>query len=136
VRDFEGRKEAAMLKHILLYPWRLVPVAAQKRQRMSRAEAALWQELKGRKLLGMKFERQRPLDSCIVDFYCVRLGLAIDVDPVPTGEPYSALDERERDVRLRLSGVTVLRFSDDEVVHNLDGVLSRIRQTVRYLPLR
>ena len=107
-----------MLKHILFYPWRLVPVAAQRRQRMTHAEAALWQELKGRRLLGMKFERQRPIDRYIVDFYCVRLGLAIDVDPISTDEQYSVHRERERDV------------------HNLDGVLSRIRQTVRYLPLR
>lgn len=125
-----------MLKHILFYPWRLVPVAAQMRRRMTRAEAALWQELKGRKLLGVKFERQRPIDRYIVDFYCVRLGLAVDVDPISTDEQFSVHQERERDVRLRLGGVTVLRFSDDEVVHNLDGVLSRIRQTVRYLPLR
>ncbi len=125
-----------MLKHILFYPWRLVPVAAQMRQRMTPAESALWQELKGRKLLGVKFERKRPIDRYVVDFYCVRFGLAIDVDPISTDERFSVHHERERDVRLRLGGVTVLRFSDDEVVHNLDGVLSRIRQTVRYLPLR
>jgi very-short-patch-repair endonuclease len=111
-------------------------VAAQMRQRMTPAEAVLWQELKGRKLLGVKFERKRPIDRYVVDFYCVRLGLAIDVDPISTDERFSVHHERERDVRLRLGGVTVLRFSDDEVVHNLDGVLSRIRQTVRYLPLR
>jgi len=58
------------------------------------------------------------------------------VDPITTDESFSVHRERERDVRLRLSGVTVLRFSDDEVVHNLDGVLSRIRHAVRYLPLR
>lgn len=125
-----------MLKHILFYPWRLVPVAARMRRRMTRAETILWQELRRRKLLGMKFERQRPIDRYIVDFYCVRLGLAIDVDPVAALDDYNVHDERERDVRLRLGGVTVLRFSDDEVVHNLDGVLSRIRQAVRYLPLR
>jgi len=125
-----------MLKHILFYPWRLVPVAARMRGRMTRAEALLWQELRGRKLLGMKFERRRPIDRSIVDFYCPRLGLAIDVDPISTAELFSVHEERERDVRLRLGGVTVLRFSDDEVLHNLDGVLSRIRQTVRYLPLR
>ena len=125
-----------MLKHILFYPWRLVPVAAQMRERMTPAEGTLWQELKGRKLLGMKFERKRPIDHYVVDFYCARLGLSIDVDPISTDEQFSIHHERERDVRLRLGGVTVLRFSDDEVVHNLDGVLSRIRQTVRYLPLR
>lgn len=125
-----------MLKHIGFYPWRLVIYAGDRRKRMSRAEVALWGELKGRKLLGLKFERQRPVDRYVVDFYCARLGLAIEVDPISTDETYSVHRERERDVRLRLVGVTVLRFSDDEVVHNLDGVLSRIRQAVRYLPLR
>lgn len=125
-----------MLKHILFYPWRLVPMAARMRRRMTRAESILWQSLKGRRLLGAKFERQRPIDRCVVDFYCVRLGLAIDVDPVAVDGRFDVHDERERDVRLRLSGVTLLRFSDDEVVHDLDGVLSRIRRTIRYLPAR
>lgn len=125
-----------MLRHIGFYPWRLVVYAGDARKRMTRAEMALWHELKGRKLLGLKFERRRPVDRYVVDFYCPRLALAIDVDPISTDSNFSVHRERERDVRLRLSGVTVLRFSDDEVVHNLDGVLSRIRGAVRYLPLR
>lgn len=125
-----------MLKHIAFYPWRLVPLAGELRRRMTAAQTILWRELKGRRLLGFKFERQRPIDRHIVDFYCGRLALAIEVDPITTDEAYSVHRVRERDVRLRLSGVTVLRFSDEEVVHNLDGVLSRIRHTVRYLPLR
>lgn len=125
-----------MLKHVGFFPWRLVIYAGDRRKRMTRAEAALWQELKGRKLLGLKFERQHPIDRCVVDFYCARLGLAIEVDPICIESHGGLHRERERDVRLRLSGVTVLRFSDDEVAHNLVGVLSRIRQAVRYLPLR
>lgn len=125
-----------MLRHIGFYPWRLVVYAGDARKRMTRAEMALWHELKGRKLLGLKFERRRPIDRYVVDFYCARLALAIEVDPISTDESFSVHRERERDMRLRLSGVTVLRFSDDEVVHNLDGVLSRIRGAVRYLPLR
>lgn len=125
-----------MLRHIGFYPWRLVIYAGDMRKRMSAAESALWRELKGRKVLGLKFERRRPIDRYVVDFYCARLGLAVEVDPITTDESFSVHRERERDVRLRLGGVTVLRFSDDEVVHNLDGVLSRIRHAVRYLPLR
>jgi len=125
-----------MLRHIGFYPWRLVVYAGEMRRRISPAEAALWRELKGKKILGLKFERQRPIDRYVVDFYCVRLGVAIDVDSITTDESFSVHRERERDVRLRLGGVTVLRFSDDEVIHNLDGVLSSIRHAVRYLPLR
>lgn len=125
-----------MLRHIGWYPWRLIVYAGESRKRMTPAEALLWRELKGRRLLGLKFESKRPVDRYVVDFYCARLGLAIDVDPITTDESFSVHRERERDVRLRLSGVAVLRFSDDEVVHNLDGVVSRIRQSVRYLPLR
>ena len=105
------------------------------RRPMSRAECALWRELRGRRLLGFRFERQRAIERYIVSFYCPDLALAIEID-APAGEDASYGYERERDVRLRLWGVAVLRFSEDEVLHNLDGVIAKIRQSIRYLPWR
>lgn len=125
-----------MLRPLDYYPWRLVVFARHLQRRMTRAETLLWSELKGRKLQGLKFERQRPVDRYLVDFYCSRFALAIEVEAQVRDGRDCIHHLRERDVRLRLGGVTVLRFSDDEVLHDLNAVLSRIRHTVRYLPLR
>jgi len=106
------------------------------RKPMTVAEARLWKELRGRTLMGYRFERQRIVDRYIVSFYCAEVALAIEVDP-PIGEDVLTNSyERERDVRLRLSGVAVLRFSEAEILHNIDGVLSKIRHCIRCLPWR
>ena len=99
------------------------------------AEALLWPELKARRLLGYRFERRCPLDRYTVDFYSRELHLAIDLVgcPAPWRED---CDEMERTIRLRLCGVTYLPFAEQEVLHNLDGVVARIRQSIRYLPLK
>ena len=125
-----------MVLRIISYHWGLVARACELRKPMTRAESIVWNELKGRKLLGCRFERQHPIDRYIVDFYCRELSLAIEVDGLNRDDPPLHQYDRERDVRLRLCGVAVLRFTEDEVVHNLDGVLARIRQSIRYLPWR
>ena len=106
------------------------------RKPMTPAEAALWKELRGRKVMGYRFERQRMLDRYVASFYCAEVALAVEVDgPIGDDVPIHRY-ERERDVRLRLSGVAVLRFSEEEVLHNIDGVLTSIRQCLRCLPWR
>ena len=99
------------------------------------AEALLWGELKGRRLLGYRFARRCPLDRYTVDFYSRELHLAVDL--IGAAAPWQgACDEMERTIRLRLCGVTYLPFAEQEVVHNLDGVVARIRRSIRYLPLK
>lgn len=100
---------------------------------MGRAEALLWAELKGRRLMGYRFERRRQVDRYVVDFYCRDLHLAVDIVGNRTPWPDPCMDE-ERAIRLRLSGLRYLVFSEEEILHNLDGVLSRIRQAIRSLP--
>lgn len=102
------------------------------RTRMSRAEALLWNELKSRRLLGYRFVRRREVDRYVVDFYCSELRLAVDI--VAEASWHGRCVESDRSIRLRLCGVTFLPFAEEEVLHNLDGVVSRILQAVRYLP--
>jgi very-short-patch-repair endonuclease len=125
-----------MIRHITSYSWRLLALASEPRRPPRPAQRRLWAELKARKVGGCRFLRQHSIDRYVVDFYCRDVALAIQVD-APNRDDRAACDaERERDVRLRLCGVAVLRFTDDEVMHNLEGVLARIRQAVRYLPWR
>ena len=77
---------------------------------------------------GYDFDRQRPIDNFIVDFYCKDIQLAIEVD----GEShYGNLDRDEKkDKRLSELGVTVLRFDDLDVRHKLDKVLESIEKWI------
>lgn len=77
---------------------------------------------------GYDFDRQRPIDNYIVDFYCKDLQLAIEVD----GESHYGNPERDnkKDIKLKELGVTVLRFDDLDVRHKLDKVLEAIEKWI------
>jgi len=82
---------------------------------MTLSEVLLWQELKGKQMLGYDFDRQRPIDEYIIDFYCKDLQLSIEID----GESHTHEEVAENDVvrqkRLEELGVRFLRFDDLEV---------------------
>jgi very-short-patch-repair endonuclease len=120
-----------MTQHIIPYARHLKIFGRDLRMRMTRAEAILWRELKGRRMFGCAFDRQHPIDHFIVDFYCKSLALVIEVDGITHDNDRAVRYDERRQVRLASLGVTVLRFTDDEVVHNLDGVLTAIRRWVR-----
>jgi len=88
-------------------------------------ERLLWQHLRKRQMLGLKFRRQQPVDNYIVDFICLENKLVIEVD----GGQHSSQQEedRERDRDLERSGFKVLRFWNNEVLENMEGVLEKIR---------
>lgn len=81
-------------------------------------------------MMGYDFDRQRPIDQFIVDFYCKALHLAIEVD----GSSHDSLEAQERDherqVRLEALGVSFLRFRDEQVKQNIDDVCQAIRQWI------
>ncbi len=89
------------------------------------AEQRLWRLLRDRRL-GAKFRRQHSIGPYVVDFYCPRLRLAIELD----GGQHFHPDEIDRDARrtvyLRARGVRVLRFHNVELLGETDGVLERI----------
>jgi very-short-patch-repair endonuclease len=92
------------------------------------AEVILWKELKGKKMRGYDFHRQKPIDNYIVDFFCSDLSLAIEVD----GCSHDAKTEydKEREKRLRSLGVEFLRFNDLDVKSNLRGVVMAIEDWI------
>ncbi|GAK52433.1 hypothetical protein U14_03684 [Candidatus Moduliflexus flocculans] len=67
-------------RNIIPYNPNLVPLAKQLRQNMTLAEVLLWNHLKQKQMRGYDFDRQRPIDEYIVDFYCKDLMLAIEID--------------------------------------------------------
>lgn len=88
------------------------------RQAMTPAETALWQALRDRRLLGLKFRRQVPLGPRIVGFYCVEQRLAVEVDG-PAPDPVFERWLEDRSIR-------ILRFTPAELQAGLSGCLRRI----------
>lgn len=72
---------------------------------MTPGEVSLWQYLKKKQLLGYDFDRQRPIDQFIVDFYCKALKLAIEIDGASHNGEAAQAQDRERQDRLESRGI-------------------------------
>jgi very-short-patch-repair endonuclease len=94
----------------------------------------LWRELEGRQILGYEFDRAYAIQRDRVAFYCEALRLAVDVERIISKDVRALHSANRRSSRLARLGVQVLRFTDDEVMHNLDGVVANIRRWVRGNP--
>jgi very-short-patch-repair endonuclease len=82
-------------------------------------------------MYGFDFDRQRPIDNYIVDFYCKDLMLAIEIDGITHDSVSSQTHDLKRQKRLEDLGVQFLRFLDDEVRNNLEGVYSVINEWIK-----
>ena len=93
---------------------------------MTDAEQALWLKVRGKQFKGYPFYRQKPIGRFIVDFYCPKGNLAIELDG---GQHYSQegkVKDNQRDHVLKEMGLRVLRFSDRDVFENMEAVLETI----------
>lgn len=111
------------------YNPKLKPLARELRKNSTLSEVILWNQLKARKIDGYQFMRQKPIDEYIVDFYCNKLNLVIEID----GDSHSrkAEEDQIRQRKLESLGLSFLRFYDSDVKKNLDGVLTVIRNWIR-----
>ena len=100
------------------------------RNNMTEAEKILWDELKNRQVFEARFRRQHPIDIFIVDFYCHKFKLAIEID----GEIHLKKkiieydDGRTHDIEKL--GVRILRFTNDQIFNNIDIVLQEILESI------
>jgi very-short-patch-repair endonuclease len=111
-----------------------IPGARVLRTTSTHAEALLWEALRGRKLGGIKFRRQHPIGPFVADFCCAERRLVVELD----GEVHATQRERdvERDALLHQAGYTVIRFTNEQVLHDLQAVLGAIDQVSWQLPPR
>jgi len=93
---------------------------------MTEAEKLLWSQIRSKQLKSRQFYRQRIIGDYVVDFYCPKASLIIELDG---GQHYSEEGiekDKIRDDYLNEQGYKVLRFSDREIFENLSGVIERI----------
>lgn len=99
--------------------------AKELRQNMTLAERQLWQQLRANRLDGWHFRRQQIIDGFIVDFYCDKAALVVEVDG-PVHQDQREADA-QRDAVLQARGLRVLRFSNQQVIDAMQTVLDAIR---------
>lgn len=112
------------------YDPRLKSLARVLRNNSTKAEVILWQHLRGRRMLEWDFHRQKPVGGRIIDFYCPRLRLAIEIDGLTHMLEEIAEDDRNRESELENQGIRVLRFWNEEVFKDIGSVLRKIEAAV------
>jgi very-short-patch-repair endonuclease len=105
-------------------PTYIVKSAQNMRSRMTTAEGLLWKRLSNG-FDGVRFRRQYAIGNHIVDFYCRKLRLIVEISR--TGHPV----QKERDAFLRACGYTVLRFEEKEILDDFPGIVSAIGLRIR-----
>jgi len=102
--------------------------ARQLRSEQTDAERVLWNVLRNRQVLNLKFRRQHPIGNYIADFCCIEKGLIIELDGSQHVERVAQDEERTR--WLNSQGFQVLRFWNDEVTSNPEGAVEQIRNHI------
>ena len=98
---------------------------------MPKAEVILWSRLKGKKMNGFKFRRQYGAGPFVVDFYCPRLKLAIEVDGDSHFEEGAEEYDKRRQKYIEKIGIKFLRITNTDVYENLNGVMQIIFEKIQ-----
>ena len=103
------------------------------RKNMTLAEKILWRKLRDKKIFRTKFRKQHPIWIFIVDFYCHEYKLAIEVD----GEVHKDKNQGEYDLgrtaELDKYGIKVIRFTNDQIIYDINSVLTKILEIITEL---
>jgi very-short-patch-repair endonuclease len=114
----------------LPYNKNLKEFSRKLRNNSTLGEILLWKQLRAGCMMDYTFNRQKPLDRYIVDFYCKPLNLVIEIDGAYHFEPKQRVKDAERQKLLEEMGLYFLRFTDQEVRKDMDFVLKAIREYV------
>jgi very-short-patch-repair endonuclease len=115
---------------MLPYDPRLKARARSLRANLTDAERCLWARLRRKQILGVQFYRQKPLGRYIADFYAPAARLVVEVDGSQHSEPLQFEHDRRRTAYLKGQGLQVLRFTDRQVLLELDAVAEEIFRAV------
>ena len=117
-------------RRIIPYNPKLKKLARELRNNSTKSEIILWLKLKSKQMHGYDFHRQKPIDNYIVDFFCAELMLAIEID----GYSHDLIEVHNKDTIkekvLRGFNIAIFRFSDKQVLEDMDNVLRAIEQYI------
>lgn len=118
------------MKKKTIYPYnpKLKERARYLRNNSTLSEVLLWKQLRNKQMLGYDFDRQKPIDNYIIDFFCNELKLAIEID----GDSHldKVEEDKNRKQKIEKYGIRFLRFSDLEVKKNIHNVLYTIKDWI------
>jgi very-short-patch-repair endonuclease len=105
------------------------------RRSMSKAEVLLWGHLSRKQILGYKFRRQYGVDQYVIDFYCPKLKLAVEIDGPSHVEDGAGEYDKMRQSYIEALGIRFLRFQNDEIYEDMQSVLESIATRIRSLTI-
>ena len=118
------------------YNKKLQPFANKLRKEMTKAEACLWKyALCAGHMMGYQFRRQRPVLRYIADFLCKELKLVIEVDGITHQYDETGEKDKQKTREPECAGFKVIRFTDEEVLKNMNGVMERIERVVEEMEM-
>lgn len=109
--------------------------ARELRRMITPAERIVWYELRNRYLSGYKFRRQHPVREFIVDFFCPEKELVVEIDGGIHQQPEVRERDENRTAELERLGLTIIRFSNEEVMNDIDEVMRKIEEHLTPHPL-
>lgn len=115
---------------MLKYNKNLKQISRTLRKNMTDAEILLWSRIKGKQIKEVQFYRQKPIGNYIADFYCSEAKLIIEVDGGQHYEEKGIEKDEIRDEYFKNLGLKVLRFTNLDVLKNINGVLEKIYEEI------
>ncbi|MBI5071420.1 endonuclease domain-containing protein [Candidatus Falkowbacteria bacterium] len=113
------------------------PVIKSRRRNLRKnqtdTERKLWSVLRAKQINGLKFFRQYGVGPYILDFYCPKYRLAIELDGSQHGEPINRQRDEKREEYLKGQDINILRFWNNEVLNNFEGVEERLMDEIKRL---
>ena len=100
---------------------------------MTQAETLVWSKLRAKQMCGYKFRRQYSVGVYVLDFYCPTLKLAIEIDGDTHFQAGAKISDLSRQDFIEKFGIRFLRFTNQQVSKNLEGVLARIKKSVEQM---
>jgi very-short-patch-repair endonuclease len=108
-------------------------LAKELRKNETAAEKVLWSKINRNQIIGLQFRRQHPINMFIADFFCAKIKLVIEIDGGIHEIPEVKIHDAGRSDFLNDHGIAVLRFTNEQIIREIDYVLNTIENTVNQL---
>jgi len=127
MKEDQSQRDESMFKGASA---RIFKNAEVLRKNMTESELLLWERLRNKRFKGLKFRRQHPIQTFIADFYCHKLKLIIELDGGYHNSAEQKLKDLEREEILKFNELTLIRFSNEEVINDIESVLLKLEKFI------